>query len=329
MKLRILTAEDVRRCLPMDLAIEAMADAYRSLSAGEAQIPQRSAVALGDPDAIALFMPATVRNRNQSAVKIVSVVPGNRARGLPTIHALVLALDPSTGQPLALLEGATLTAIRTGAGSGAATAALAREDVRTAAIIGTGVQAETQLQAICSVRSIARVLVYSPTPAHRRGFVARVRDQPPVPGDVQEVESADEAVQQADIICTATTSTSPVFDGNLLQDGAHINAVGSFQPHMEELDLTTIRRSLVVVDSLAAAMEEAGELIGPIRRGEYQRDSIHAELGSILSGQTPGRTSPDQITLFKSVGVAVQDAAAASLAIARADQLDLGQLIDL
>lgn len=329
MKLRILTAEDVRRCLPMDLAIVAMGDAYRSLSAGEAEIPHRSAVALGDPGAVALFMPATVRNRNQSAVKIVSVVPGNSARGLPTIHALVLALDPSTGQPLALLEGATLTAIRTGAGSGAATDALAREDVRTAAIIGTGVQAETQLQAICSVRSLNRVLVYSPTAAHRRDFVARVQDRPPVPGDVQEFDSADEAIQQADIICTATTSTSPVFDGNLVREGTHINAVGSFQPHMEELDLTTIRRSLVVVDSLAAAMEEAGELIGPIQRGEYQRDSIHAELGSILNGKAVGRTSPDQITLFKSVGVAVQDAAAASLAIARAEQLNLGKLIDL
>lgn len=329
MKLRILTAEDVRRCLPMDLAIVAMGDAYRSLSAGEAEIPHRSAVALGDPGAVALFMPATVRNRNQSAVKIVSVVPGNSARGLPTIHALVLALDPSTGQPLALLEGATLTAIRTGAGSGAATDALAREDVRTAAIIGTGVQAETQLQAICSVRSVNRVLVYSQTAAHRRDFVARVQGRPPVPGDVQEVDSADEAIQQADIICTATTSTSPVFDGNLVREGTHINAVGSFQPHMEELDLTTIRRSLVVVDSLAAAMEEAGELIGPIRRGEYQRDSIHAELGSILNGKAVGRTSPDQITLFKSVGVAVQDAAAASLAIARAEQLNLGKLIDL
>lgn len=313
----------------MDLAIEAMADAYRSLSSGEAQIPQRSAVALGDPDAVALFMPATVMNRNQSAVKIVSVVPGNHARGLPTIHALVLALDPSTGQPLALLEGATLTAIRTGAGSGAATDALAREDVRTAAIIGTGVQAETQLQAICSVRSITRVLVYSPTTAHRRDFVARVQGRRPIPGDVQEVDSADEAIQQAEIICTATTSTSPVFDGNLVRGGTHINAVGSFQPDMEELDLTTIRRSLVVVDSLAAAMEEAGELIGPIRRGQYQRDSIHAELGSILNGQAAGRTSPDQITLFKSVGVAVQDAAAASLAIARAEQLNLGELVDL
>lgn len=329
MKLRILTAADVRRALPMGLAIEAMKSAYRSLSSGEADIPQRSAVSLNDPQALALLMPATVKNENQMAVKIVSVVPGNTERGLPTIHAVVLALDPSTGRPLALLEGASLTAIRTGAGSGAATDVLARSDAETVAIIGTGAQAQTQLQAVCTVRSIRQVLVFSPNRAHRNKFVQRVKDRPPVPAEVRAVDSADDAVRQADIVCTATTSATPVFDGQVLAQGAHINAVGSFQPHMQEIDLETIKRSLVVVDSMEAALQEAGDLIGPIQRGEWTRSSLHAEIGEILNGAAPGRADPDQITLFKSVGVAVQDVAAAALAIERAEQLNIGQVVDL
>lgn len=313
----------------MALAIEGMKGAYRRLSADRADLPQRSSVPLDDLDSLAFFMPAAIRDDHQMAVKVVTVVPGNAGRGLPTIHALVLAFDPETGSPLALLEGGSLTAIRTGAGSGAATDVLARRDAHTAAIIGSGAQAETQLQAVCTVRQIRKVLVYSPNPEHRQSFANRWAGQAPVPNDVQAIASADEAVAVADIVCTATTSSAPVFSGSKLQPGTHINAVGSFQPHMEELDLETLKKGLVVVDSMEAAMQEAGELLGPIERGEYGQGSIHAELGQILNGQASGRSSRDQITVFKSVGVAVQDAAAAALAIERAQDLGLGTTVEL
>lgn len=329
MKLRILTADDVRQALPMDQAVEAMKTAYADLSAGAADIPQRLRLQLADQSAVVLLMPAIVRARAEMAVKVVSVVPGNRLRKIPTIHALVLALNPETGEPIALLEGSTLTAIRTGAGSGAATDVLARPGAARAAIIGSGVQARTQLEAMCAVRPIHSVRAYSPTPDHRHLFANQMKDIAGMPADIQAADSAEAAVEAADIICTATTSQTPVFDGQALTNGAHINAVGSFQPQMEELDLTTIRRSLIVVDSRQAALQEAGELIGPLERGQIGPDKIHAEIGEILNGEAEGRTSADQITLFKSVGIAVQDAAAAALAIANAEQADLGQVVEL
>ena len=313
----------------MAVAVAGMKGAFAQLASGEAHVPLRTQLAVPEHDGVSIVMPAYLSGTGDLAVKVVSVFPENVQREMPTIHGLVLALDETTGRPLALLEGGTLTAIRTGAGSGAATDLLAREDATIAAIIGSGVQARTQLEAVCTVRDISEVHVFSPNREHALAFTKEMAGKGPIPKNVTVAESADDAVRDADVICTATTATKPVFSGEVLSDGAHVNAVGSFRTDMQEVDVTTIRRSLVVVDALEAVMEEAGDLVIPIEAGEIDESHIYAELGEITGGQKPGRTDPQQITYFKSVGVAVQDAVAASLALHYAEKEALGTLVAL
>lgn len=329
MKLRCLGAEDLRRALPMREAVAAMKVAFGQLSAGRATIPLRSRIDSPEAEGVTLIMPALLPETGDFALKIVSVFGENRARGLPTIHALVLVLDPASGVPLGLLEGATLTALRTGAASGAATGLLARPEARTLAIFGSGVQARTQFEAVCSVRQIEAAWVFSRSRAHAEAFATELRREPWAPLSISVADTPAAAVREADIICTATTSSTPVFDGHDLRPGTHINAVGGYTPAMQEVDGTTVARARVVVDSREAALAEAGDLIIPIREGLISAAHIHAELGELVNGTQVGRTDPEQITLFKSVGVAVQDAIAAGRALARAEQLGLGQIIEL
>lgn len=330
MQLRILSANDVRQALPMAAAIEGMKAAYAQLSAGQADVPLRSHVQIPAQSGVTLVMPAYLSQTHDLAVKVVSVFPHNPQRHQPTIYAAVLALDAETGRPLALLEGGALTAVRTGAASGAATDLLANPTAKVAAIFGSGVQARTQLEAVCAVRPIEAVRVYSLDRSQANAFADEALQNPQ--SKIQNISVADSpaaAVRGADVICTATTSTTPVFDGRDLQLGAHINAIGSFLPTMQEVDVETIRRSLVVVDSRAAALAEAGDLIVPLRAGEITLSHVHAELGEILNGNKPGRASADQITFFKSVGLAAQDAVAARLALAGATAANLGTLVEL
>jgi len=227
------------------------------------------------------------------------------------------------------LEGAALTAIRTGAASGAATELLARPEAKTVAIFGSGVQARTQLEAVCTVRPIETVWVYSRNRLHAETFAAEMAGQGPIPNQVHVAKDPTQAIQEADVVCTATTSGVPVFDGRRLIAGAHVNAVGSFTPEAQEVDAETIRRARVVVDSRQAALEEAGDLLVPMAQGLFSKEQIHAELGEIVSGQREGRTSPRQITYFKSCGLAVQDVAAARICHAEAIRLDLGTIVEL
>ena len=310
-------------------AVAAMKVGFGQLSAGRATLPLRSRIELPEAAGVILIMPALLPETGDFALKIVSVFGENRARGLPTIHALVIALDPATGAPVGLLEGATLTALRTGAGSGAATDLLARSESRTLAIFGSGVQARTQFEAVCAVRQVEAAWVYSRFRAHAEAFATDLRREPWAPPSISVADTPAAAVREADIICTATTSSTPVFDGHDLRPGTHINAVGGYTAAMQEVDGTIVARALVVVDSREAALAEAGDLIIPIRDGRISAEHIYAELGELVNGTQVGRTDPDQITLFKSVGVAVQDAIAAGRALARAEQLGLGQIIEL
>ncbi len=328
MELRLLSAADVVTALPMTQAVEGMKQAFAQLSSGRADAPLRTHMALGDDDAT-LVMPAYLADSGDLAVKIVSVFPHNTQVGLPTIHALVLAIDAATGKPLALLEGASLTAIRTGAVSGAATDLLARQDSETVAIFGSGVQARTQLEAVCTVRPIREARVYSLNRVEAEGFARELAGKSPIPPTVLVAKDARSAVENADIICTATTSFTPVFDGDWLEAGVHINGIGSFLPSMQEIDTRTVQRSLVVVDSRSAALAEAGDLIIPLQNGAIEQEHIAAELGEIVTGIHPGRTDHSQITFFKSVGVAVQDAAAARIALSNALTDGLGTTIAL
>lgn len=313
----------------MPAVIEGMKAAFSQFSTGQANVPLRSRIPVPDQDGVALFMPAHLTQSDDLAVKVVSVFPNNAQRNEQIIYATVLVLDPTSGRPLALLEGSTLTAIRTGAGSGAATDLLARQNAQTVAIIGSGVQARTQLEAVCKVRSIQKVYVYSPNKDHAAAFAKEMAGQGPIPTDIWTVSDPNEAVKAADIVCAATTSNVPVFDGRDLQPGTHINGVGSFTPEMQEIDITTIRRSLVVVDARESVMAEAGDILVPLQAGEITEDHIHAEIGEVISGMKDGRTSPEQITYFKSCGLAVQDAAAGRIALDNAIKFNLGTTISL
>jgi len=325
----ILNAEDVRRALPMREAIEAMKQAFAALSDGRAEVPLRAHLPVARHEGVTLVMSAYVDDEQAEAlaVKVVSLFDGNPDRGLARLQAAVLAIEPDTGRPVALLEGATLTAIRTGAASGAATDVLARPDSRTAAVFGAGVQARTQLEAVCTVRPIETVWVYDPVPSASEVFVSETAARGPVPADVRAAETPQQAVADADVICTATTSRAPVFSDAGLRPGVHVNAVGSYQPDVVEIPPETVARALVVVDSRDAALAETGDLIQPIRQGLIAPDHVHAELGELLLGRKTGRGSDEQITLFESVGVAVQDALAARAALARAHRLGLGQRV--
>jgi ornithine cyclodeaminase len=325
----ILTASDVRQALPMAEAIKAVKRGFAMLAEGLAQVPQRHHLSVDTHDGVGLVMSALVNDPQGEAmvVKEVSVFPRNVDQGLPTITAAVLVVDPCTGREQALLEGATLTAIRTGAASGAATDLLARSDSRVVAILGAGAQGRTQLEGVCSVRSVETVWVYDVVPSKTEAYTKEMGGRGQIPADVRAALSAREAVADADIICCATTSETPVFVDGDLKSGVHINAVGSYRPAMQEVPAETVARALVVVDSREAALSEAGDLIKPIHSGMVGADHIHAELGELVLGQRPGREDSGQITLFKTVGVAVEDAVTARLAVLNAKIQGLGQLV--
>ena len=326
----VLNADDVRRALPMTEAVAAVRAAFAALSGGRALMPPRSHLDIERYQGVTLVMPSYVDDEGGEAlaVKVVSLFDGNTARGLARVQAAVVALEPDTGRPMALLEGATLTAIRTGAASGAATDLLGRPDSRVAAIFGAGVQARTQLEAVCTVRTIEKAFVYDSRREAAEALAAEMAGQGPIPRDLRAAADPREAVAEADVICTVTTAHQPVFDDADLKPGVHINAVGSYQPHVQEIPAATVARALVVVDSRKAALDETGDLIQPIAAGLFGPDHIHAELGEIVLGRAQGRTSAGQVTLFESVGIAVQDALAARTALARAAELGIGQRVD-
>jgi ornithine cyclodeaminase len=318
MKIRMLGAVEVKTALPMPKAIAAMKQAYMQFSTGQATVPLRTHVQT--EKGVTLLMPAYLHESRNLGVKIISIYAENQKLGLPTISATVMVLDPETGFPLALMNGSSLTAIRTGAGGGAAADVLARRDAKTVALFGAGVQARTQLQALLAVRNIERVYIIDRLADAASRLADEVATWPGAP-EVLLGKSPAEAVQMADIVVTATTSPVPLFDGNDLKPGAHITGVGSFTPDKREIDEVAVRRALVVVDSREACLEEAGDILIP-------NAPIDAEIGEILNGDLPGRQSEEQITFFKSVGIAVQDTMAAALVFAAAVEQDLGVEID-
>lgn len=322
----ILNAEDVRRALPMDQAIRAMKDAYRSLSDGTAVVPLRTRIAIPNGEALSLFMPAFVSSQegNALAVKVVSLFPTNPPRGLAYIQAAVLVFDAETGQAIALLEGSTLTAIRTGAASGAAIDLLAREESKVVAVFGAGAQGRTQLEAACTARRINTAYIFDSNSEKAKSFAEEMKHKHAVPNDIRVASSAKEAIENADVICTATTSLKPIFDDRDVKAGTHISAVGSYTPDMQEVPAETLRRARIFVDSRSASLEEAGDLIQPLRAGLFDESRICGELGELVSGKILGRQSADEITYFKSVGIAVQDAMAAQVALKNAREMKIG-----
>ncbi|MDM8526153.1 hypothetical protein QUF80_22485 [Desulfococcaceae bacterium HSG8] len=319
MKIRILTASDIKSALPMPRAIEAMRLAFGQLSAGLATMPLRGR--LPTDKGITLLMSAFLHETQDMGVKIVSIYPDNPNMGLPTVSGTLLVIDPQTGMPKAFMEADSLTALRTGAAGGLAAEILSRKDSETAALFGTGIQGKAQLQAVMAVRSITRVHLFDPSESSAR----RLSDEIAAWKESVSVNLAStprEAVRDADIVITATTSPTPVFNGNDLRPGAHVTAVGSFSPDIREVDDTTVQRATIVVDSREACLAEAGDIIIP-------GVQIDAELGEIVNRTKPGRQSDDEITFFKTVGVAVQDAVSAAAVLAEAEENDRGTVINL
>lgn len=310
--LPFLSGDQIRRAVPMADVLDAVEAAYRDVAAGNDRSPVRTHVAIDAGDL--LLMPGLRAGAPGFSVKLVTVVGSNPTRGLPTVQAVVVWFDATTGQPVALIDGPTLTAMRTGAASGVATRLLARRDASVAAIIGAGAQAEWQLRAVLAARPIRRFLVYARSPAAREAFADRMAAEAGV--EVEPMQSAEEAVRPADVVCCATTSSTPVFDAAWLRAGAHVNGVGAFRLGMVELPPELFgRASLVAVDSRVAAMAEAGDVVAAIERGLLREDAL-VEIGSVARSWTDARPD-DVITAFKSVGLAIQDVAAAELIVSR------------
>lgn len=326
-KIRILSEEDIRRALPMKEAVAAMKEVFQAVSAGRVTMPTRTHIDIPAHNGTALFMPSYADGFGKIGLKVVNIFPANPKKGLPSIQGIVCLLDGPTGRPLAVLNGTFLTALRTGAASGAATDLLARPDAETVAILGAGVQGRTQLAAMGAVRPVKKVWIYDIV---KETAVRFAREMEPVLAvEIVVAESSREALQYADIVCTATVSSTPVFADADTGPGMHINAIGSYQPDVQEIPEQTVLRSLLIVDHRESVLQETGDLLIPMKKGHMLDTHIRAELGEILAGKVVGRTSDQEVTLFKSVGIAVQDLAAATRVFERAEIEGLGAMVPL
>lgn len=327
-KILILSGKDVRKVLSMSDCIDAMQGVFKLLGEGGVEIPLRTAVNLESEEGngTALFMPSYLPNINKVGIKAVNVHKGNTAKGLPMNQGLVMIFDSVTGSPLALMDGNTITSMRTGAISGLATKYMAREDAKVVSLIGTGVQGATQLEAMCAVRDIEKIYVFDRNPESAEKFAVKMQEQL---GLSVVVGSYPDDLSKADIICTATPATSPVFADNVLPKGVHINSVGAFTFDMCEISIETILRSKVVVDEMHAALSEAGDLMQPIAKGIITKDHIFAELGDLATGKKQGRATEDETTWFKTVGVAVQDLATADAILTKAREMGVGVEVEM
>lgn len=295
MTVPVIDADELVRLLPMAAAVEALDAVFGSDPLPVAPLRTRIETAGGE----LLVMPAA--GAQGAGVKLVTLTGSNAARGLPFIHAAYVLFDRDTQAPVALLDGAALTAIRTGAVSALATRYLALEDAHRLVIFGAGVQARSHLQAMRAVRGIDEVSIVSRTPERASALVGEA-----IARGVRAALAGPEAVRSADLVCTCTTSESPVFDGSLLRPGTHVNAVGAYTRGMRELDTRAVRMAKVVVETREAAMSEAGDLLIAIEEGSITEEHIVADLAGLVRGARV-RTSSEDVTLFKSVGVAFED----------------------
>jgi len=322
----LLNRQDVISVLNMRDTIDVLENAFTELANGTAVLPLRAAIT--PPDGLSLYMPAYLKEMNALACKVVTVYKDNPVKhNLPTTIGKVLLQDPATGDVVSIMDGGYLTGMRTGAVSGLATRYLARKDSgQVAAIFGAGVQARMQLWGITEARDISRAMVYDKFPEAAERFAKEMGEKLGIP--IEVVNSPDRMLE-ADIICTATPSPTPIFDGSKVREGTHINGIGSHSPKVRELDSTIIKRSLLIADSYDSCLNECGDIMIPISEGVITPEHIHADLGEVITGKKPGRTSDDQITLFKSNGLAIQDAATAKLVYDRAREAGIGKEVEL
>jgi ornithine cyclodeaminase/alanine dehydrogenase-like protein (mu-crystallin family) len=307
--IRIIKAGEIKKYYSMSKAIDAMGRAFSSLSAGESYVPMRFVSKLPANDLLMLVKPAFVDKDKRVTLKFLTQRESVVIPGIPAIQGIVLVIDSTTGEILAIMDGEYLTALRTGAASGLATRCFARKDARILALFGCGSQGRTQLEAVVCERDIKKILVFDTNQELASQFISEMEKR----FNQEMVYTTDiKQLNEADIICTATNSQKPLFRRENVKKGVHINAIGSFQPHMQELDPMLIRDARVFPDQKEPCLKESGDLIKPILEGIISENHIAGEIGDFLLNRIAGRESDDQITLFKSVGVAIQDYAVAT-----------------
>ena len=327
MKILVLNHTEVEQLLPMSECISAMEDAFTALARGEAHQPLRTIFRPPEVKGVMAMMPTfCARPSPLFGLKAICVFPGNAAIGKDAHQGGVMLFDGNTGEPLALVNASAITAIRTAAVSGLATRFLAREAAGDLAIIGAGVQARPHLIAMNCVRPLRRVRIASQSFVSAQTFANEM--QPHCATLIEPVETAAAAVRGADIIVTATTSRDPVLNREWISSGAHINAIGTYSPKAREVDTATIVAATMFVDRRESALNEAGDYLIPANEGAIGPEHIRADLGEVLTGVHPGRTSPGEITLFKSLGLAIEDLAAAALVYQKAREANAGSWVE-
>ncbi|MCP3904994.1 MAG: ornithine cyclodeaminase family protein [Planctomycetes bacterium] len=325
----LLTGSDVKNVLDMKSTMDIVEKAFAELHNGTAVMPPRTPVPVPEHEGVSLFMPAFIKDMRAFGAKIVSVFKNNPKKyDLPTVLGVIVLLDDRTGEPLAIVDGGHLTAMRTGSVSGIATKHMAKPDAHVGAIIGTGMQARTQVWAMCEAKPFDRILAYSVDPPEQvEAFCREMSEQHGTA--FERAATAEAAVREADVITLATSAAEPIIDFDWLHPGCHINGVGSHAPHMRELDERTVCTARIIADQKEACLAESGDFIIPMKAGKWDASMIAGDLGDVVTGEVAGRTDAEEVTLFKSNGLAIQDLSTAYAVYLRAKERGVGMEIDL
>jgi ornithine cyclodeaminase/alanine dehydrogenase len=325
--MRILKKEDIKKIITVKEAIEIMKRTFSQIYRKEVVVPERTLINIEDQKGTMIFMPAYLSKNKALGAKIIGVFPENYLKRIPTISGIILLHDVETGIVLSMMDAQYITSLRTGATSALATDFLARKDSEEIGVFGAGVQAKSQMDALLEVRNIKIAKIYDPNQEKSRKLSEEMNSLNGSRCHFCSVSSPKKAIINSDIIITATTSRSPLFDGALIKEGTHLNVIGSFKPQFREVDDTTIKRAKIFVDSRSHCLKEAGDILIPLKKGLISKRKICAELGELISGKKKGRVNDREITLFKSVGIAAQDLAIAQWVYEKAEEKDIGELI--
>ncbi len=327
MKVLMINQSEVKQLLPMDECMDVMADTLKTLAEGNAILPLRPVMWLPEKVGALGMMPAYLGSIGMMGLKVVSVFPGNHGTEYDSHIGAVMLYETKHGQLLALVDASEITAIRTAAVSGVATRTLARPDAGDLTIMGAGIQAKSHLAAMLVARDIKRIRVWSRNTEHAKAFAERESRRYDI--TIEAIVDAQQAVEGADIICTTTSSPQPILQGEWIKAGAHINAVGSSVAFTRELDTAAVVKSKLFVDRRESTLNEAGDFLFPKKEGAINDDHIKGEVGEVLLGKVQGRESADEITLFKSLGLAVEDVASAHHIYTKALQRNMGIAVEL
>jgi len=321
---KLLSRSDVMQVLDMKDTMDILAKAFADLSNDKAVMPQRTPIAASDYGGLVLFMPAYLKGMGALGAKIVTVYKDNLAKyGMATILGTIILLDEKTGAPIALMEGGFLTAMRTGGVAGLASKLLARPEAKIHALFGAGGMARAHAWAVDTAQNIEKLIIYSIDP-HEKLEAFRESLGDIIRCEIVIADDPERAVSEADIVTLITSSREPVVNADWIKPGTHINGVGSHAPAMRELDTRTVQKSKVICDLVDACKQEAGDFIIPVEAGEWRWDHVHGSLGDVVTGKIPGREEDDEITVFKSVGLAIQDMSTALHVYKKAVELNVG-----